>query len=61
MKELGYLELVFLLMGYLSRFSRLPSIHYKNCDLQYYFPLRKNYLTLHFKNVLFVPFFFQLH
>ena len=26
MKELGYLLLIFLLMGYLSRFSRLPSI-----------------------------------
>ena len=39
MKELGYLSLVFLLMGYLSRVSRLPSIHNAKCDLQYYFPL----------------------
>ena len=57
MKELGYLLLVFLLVGYLSRFSRLPSIHYEYCDLQYYFPLRKNYLKLHFTNFLFLQFF----
>ena len=57
MKELGYLLLVFLLMGYLSRFSRLPSIHSENCDLQYYVPLRKNYLEIHFTNFLFLQFF----
>ena len=57
MKELGYLSLVFLLVGYLSRFSRLPSIHNENCDLQYYFPLRKNYLAIHFTNFLFLQFF----
>ena len=57
MKELGYLSLVFLLVGYLSRLSRLPSIHDTKCDLQYYFPLRKNYLAIHFTIFLFSPVF----
>ena len=57
MKELGYLSLVFLLLGYLSRVSRLPSIHDEKCDLQYYFPLRKNYLAIHLTNFLFAQFF----
>ena len=59
MKELGYLLLVFLVVGYLSCFSRLPSIHYENCDLQYYFPLQKKYLEIHFTNFVFLQFFFQ--
>ena len=57
MKELGYLLLVFLLVGYLSCFSRLPSIHYDNYDLQYYFLLRKKYLDIHLTNVVFLYFF----
>ena len=56
MKVLGYLTLVYLLVGYLSRLSRLPSIHDAKCDFQYYFPLRKNYLAIHF-TIFFCLFF----
>ena len=61
MKELGYLLLVFLLVGYLSCFSRLPSIHYENYDLQYYFLLQKNYVEIHFDKGSISLVFFQFH